>query len=49
MTITLIVAATGNASKAPAKPASVPPINVLTITAANERWTAFYMTRGTST
>ncbi len=45
--MTLIVAATGNASSAPANPARLPPISVLTITAAGDRSTAFFMIRGT--
>jgi hypothetical protein len=40
--MTLIVAAAGRASRAPAKPARVPPISVLTMTAAGERSIEFW-------
>ena len=44
---TLAAAASGSARSAPANPARLPPISTLTITAAGERSTAFFMTLGT--
>ena len=43
---TLIVAAAGSASTAPANPASEPNTRVEMITAAGDRFTAFFMIRG---
>ena len=45
----MIVAATGRARRAPASPARLPPTSVAMITAAGDRFTAPFITRGTST